>query len=169
MYYSGPMRTDPADNGGLFIGRRPGTGPVHYRARPEFHGSGRKRIDAALALLVLCALSVGSLLCWGPMPVACLWIGSEVDYITGNLFVGIAAAFLSLFPILFLALQGLTRLDATWIILRRAAGHDQRAGVFSRIFGAMALTGFVLFTLWLWVIHGPGSEFQSPGSPLTTW
>ena len=25
------MRTDPTDNGGLFIGRRPGTAPIRYR------------------------------------------------------------------------------------------------------------------------------------------
>ena len=30
-----PMpRNDPTDTGGLFIGRRPGTGPLHYRAAP---------------------------------------------------------------------------------------------------------------------------------------
>ena len=29
------VRTDPTDNGGLFVGRRPGTAPVRYRDLPE--------------------------------------------------------------------------------------------------------------------------------------
>jgi hypothetical protein len=163
------MRTDPSDNGGLFIGRRPGTGPVHYRQLPEFRGGMRQRLDAGGAALVLGAMSVGSLLCWGPMPVACLWIGSEVDYVSGQLFLGIVVAFLALFPMLFGMLSLLRRLDGAWILLRRAAGHDQRTGAFTRIFATMAIVGLVVFSLWLWVIHGPGSEFQSPGSPITTW
>ncbi len=47
------MRTDPTDNGGLFIGRRPGTAPVRYRGTPE-KGSGRRRVvDALFALWFL--------------------------------------------------------------------------------------------------------------------
>ena len=29
------MKTDPTDTGGLFVGRRPGTRPIRYRALPE--------------------------------------------------------------------------------------------------------------------------------------
>ena len=29
------MKTDPSETGGLFVGRRPGTRPVTYRAVPE--------------------------------------------------------------------------------------------------------------------------------------
>ncbi len=42
------MRTDPADNGGLFVGRRPGTAPVHFRALPE-RGSERAPAHRRLA------------------------------------------------------------------------------------------------------------------------
>jgi hypothetical protein len=42
-------RNDPTDTGGLFIGRRPGTGPLRYRGAPERGGAGRRRADGALA------------------------------------------------------------------------------------------------------------------------
>jgi hypothetical protein len=163
------VRTDPADTGGLFIGRRPGTGPVHYRDSPQFRGQARQRLDGVLAALTFCAMSLGALLCWGPMPLACLWIGSEVDYLSGQLFVGMCVAFLALFPMLFGTLALMGTLDRLWILLRRASGHDQRVGAFTRIFAAAAVLGLIAFSLWLWVLHGPGSEFQSPGSPITTW
>jgi hypothetical protein len=36
-------RNDPTDTGGLFIGRRPGTGPLRYRGAPHRGGPGRQR------------------------------------------------------------------------------------------------------------------------------
>jgi hypothetical protein len=114
-------------------------------------------------------MGLGALLCWGPMPLACLWVGSEVAFHSGRLFVGICAAFIALFPMLFGTLALMGRLDRVWILLRRAAGYDQRVGVFTRIFGVAAVLGLIAFLLWLWVLRGPGSEFQSPGSPITTW
>jgi hypothetical protein len=53
-------RNDPTDTGGLFIGRRPGTGPLHYRAAPERGGERRRRVDALLAAAVL---ALEALLC----------------------------------------------------------------------------------------------------------
>ena len=41
------MRTDPTDNGGLFVGRRPGTRPIKYRALPQRGDDRRRRIDNA--------------------------------------------------------------------------------------------------------------------------
>jgi hypothetical protein len=163
------VRTDPADTGGLFIGRRPGTGPVHYRDSPQFRGQARQQVDGALAALLLVLMGLGSLLCWGPMPLVCLWIGSKVAYLSGGLFLGICVAFIALFPMLFGTLLVMGMLDRAWILLRRAAGHDQRVGAFTRIFAVAAVIGLIGFSLWLWVLHGPGSEFQSPGSPITTW
>ena len=37
------MKTDPTDTGGLFVGRRPGTAPVRYRALPERGSESRQR------------------------------------------------------------------------------------------------------------------------------
>ena len=35
------------------------------------------------------------LLCWGPIPLACLWVGSQVDYLSGSVSLGILAAFVA--------------------------------------------------------------------------
>jgi hypothetical protein len=152
------MRTDPSDTGGLFVGRRPGTGPVHFKALPQRGSEARQRVDGSLASLLLAAMVALSLLCWGPIPIACLWIGSEIDYLTGSVFFGILCAFLALFPMLFGTLSILRRLDNAWILVRRAAGHDQRTGVMGRIFAGTAVVCAVAFAFWFIVIHGPGSQ-----------
>ena len=158
------MRTDPADNGGLFVGRRPGTAPVRFRTLPERGSEKRQRMDGSLAGLMLAAMTVLSLLCWGPIPLACLWLGSEANYLSGSVSVGIVVAFVGLFSLLFGALSLLRRLDAAWILVRRAAGHDQRTGVLGRVFAATAAVCGIVFVFWFLVIHGPGSSsFSSHG------
>ncbi len=151
------MRTDPSDNGGLFVGRRPGTAPIRYRTLPKRLGDARQRIDGSFANVLLGAMIVLSLLCWGPIPVACLWVGSEVDYLSGSVGIGILVAFVALFVLLFGALSLLRRLDHAWILVRRAAGHDQRSGALGRIFGITAAVCGLAFAFWFVVIHGPGS------------
>ena len=158
------MRTDPSDNGGLFVGRRPGTAPIRFRALPERGSKKRQKIDRGLANLLFVAMVLGSLLCWGPIPVACLWVGSESTYITGGVFLGIVLAIVALFVLLFGALMILRRLDNAWILVRRAAGHDQRTGVMGRIFGITAFVCAVVFAFWFLIIHGPGSTTISGGS-----
>jgi hypothetical protein len=159
------MRSDPADNGGLFVGRRPGTAPVHFRETPTRGGELRQRVYDSLAGILVAAMIVISLLCWGPIPVACLWIGSELNYVTGSVGLGILVAFVALFAFLFGALALLRRLDNAWILVRRAAGHDQRSGCMGRIFGVTAVVCGVVFAVWFLVIHGPGSSsFSGPPS-----
>jgi hypothetical protein len=158
------MRSDPSDNGGLFVGRRPGTAPVRFRTLPERGSEKRQRVDGSLAGLMLGAMTVLSLLCWGPIPLACLWLGSEANYLSGSVGLGIVVAFAGLFGLLFGTLSLLRRLDQAWILVRRAAGHDQRTGVLGRVFAATAATGAIIFVFWFLVIHGPGSSsFSSHG------
>ena len=88
------MRTDPTDTGGLFAGRRPGTAPVRFRALPERGSEKRQRVDGSFASVLLAAMIFLSLLCWGPIPLACLWVGSQVDYLSGSVSVGILVAFI---------------------------------------------------------------------------
>src|SRR5271157_1317146 len=152
------MRSDPSDNGGLFVGRRPGTAPVRFRALPKRGGELRQRVDGSLAGILLGAMTLISLLCWGPIPLACLWIGSQADYLSGSVSLGILVAFVALFALLFGALAVLRKLDAAWILVRRAAGHDQRTGALGRIFATTAAVCAVLFAVWFLVIHGPGSS-----------
>jgi hypothetical protein len=160
------MRTDPSDNGGLFVGRRPGTAPVHYRTLPQRAGELRERVDGSFATVILAAMVLLSLLCWGPIPVACLWIGSEVDYLTGSVGLGILVAFVALFALLFGTLALLRRLDNAWILVRRAAGHDQRGGVLGPIFGITAVVCAAIFVVWFLILHGPGSSTISGQSGL---
>ncbi len=62
------MRTDPTDNGGLFIGRRPGTRPIKYRAIPERGERRRQRIDKVIAAAILVLMTVIGVSFWGPIP-----------------------------------------------------------------------------------------------------
>jgi hypothetical protein len=155
------MRTDPTDNGGLFVGRRPGTAPVRFQALPQRGGELRQRIDGSLAGILLAGMVLLSLLCWGPIPLACLWIGSQIDYLSGSVSLGLLVSFAGLFSLLFGALWVMRRLDQAWILVRRAAGHDQRTGVLGRIFAATAIVCALIFVFWFVVIHGPGSSVVS--------
>jgi hypothetical protein len=160
------MRTDPSDNGGLFVGRRPGTAPVHFRTLPTRGSDLRQRFDGSLAGILFTTMIVLSLLCWVPIPLACLWIGSQANYLSGSVSVGILVSFAGLFALLFGTLSLLRRLDQAWILVRRAAGHDQRTGALGRIFGATAAICALVFTVWFFIIHGPGSSIISGGSGL---
>jgi hypothetical protein len=149
-------RNDPTDTGGLFIGRRPGTGPVRYRSAPQRAEGRRRRVDAALAGAVLAVETLVCLSVWGPQPLGWLWVGSQLDYRTGSTFLGIVAAFAGMVGTLMLTLVAANRLDGAWRILRRAAGHDQRDGVLGRIFAVSAIVALVAFAVWFVLIEGPG-------------
>jgi hypothetical protein len=151
-------RNDPTDTGGLFIGRRPGTAPVRYRKPPERGSAGRRRVDALMAAGVLVLEALVVLSAWGPQPVAWMWVGSQLDYLTGSVFLGIIAAFAGLIGSLILTLMLATRLDHLWRLLRRAAGHDQRDGVLGRLFMITAIVAAAGFTIWFLLLEGPGSS-----------
>ena len=92
---------------------------------------------------------------WGPQPVAWLWVGSQVDYLTGSVSAGIAVAFAGMIATLMLTLALATRLDRAWRILRRAAGHEQREGVLVRIFAVTAVVAGLAFLVWFVLLEGP--------------
>ena len=148
-------RNDPTDTGGLFIGRRPGTGPIKYRGSPERGGQGRQRLDAVMAAGVLVLEVLLCLSLWGPQPVAWLWVGSQVDYQTGSVSLGIASAFAGMIATLMITLAICARLDRAWRILRRAAGHEQREGMLARIFAVTAVVAGLVFLVWFVVLEGP--------------
>lgn len=156
------MRTDPTDNGGLFIGRRPGTAPVHYRDLPEQRSERRRRADRTLAAALMTAIALINLMFWGPIPVLWLWVGSMVDYQTGSVSFGILVAFVGLLLMLLAGLSLMRRLDEAWILVRRAAGYDQRTGMLSVVFATTAAIGVSAFLLWFLILHGPGSNLFSP-------
>ncbi len=161
------MRSDPSDTGGLFVGRRPGTAPVHYRALPERGGEGRQRMDKRLADLMLAAMTLCSLSCWGPIPIACLWLGAQINYLSGSVSLGILAAFVGLFVLLFGALKIMRSLDEAWILVRRAAGYDQRSGVLGRVFAITAAVCAGAFAIWFVLFNGTGSMVTPGGGSAT--
>jgi hypothetical protein len=76
---------------------------------------------------------------------------------------GIVTAFFVMLAALFVGLILMKRLDQAWILVRRAAGHDQREGVIGRIFAISAGIGVVLFTIWLLVFAGLGPTIAPNG------
>jgi len=152
------MRTDPTDTGGLFTGRRPGTAPVRYRTTPQRGSSQRQRVDGFLALVVAGLMALINLLFWGPAPAAALWVAAHISDDGRNIFLAIVAGFALCLAVLMGGLVVLKRLDALWILLRRAAGHDQRKGIVGPMFAVCAVVGGVGFTIWLVFIAGLGSS-----------
>jgi hypothetical protein len=153
---------DPTDTGGLFIGRRPGTAPVRYRQVAP--SSERRR--AADNLLAHALLAVELALClslFGPQPLAWLWIGSQVDYLTGYVTAGIATIMLGCLAALMLTMAGAKRVDHAWKLVRRAAGHRQDRGALERIFATSVALALVIFTAWLLIIEGPGPSLAPSG------
>ena len=155
-------RNDPTDNGGLFIGRRPGTAPLKYRTQLVRRGDRRQRIDAWMAHAILALEVVIVLSAWGPQPVAWLWVGSQVDHQSGSVMLGIFAAFAGLIFSLMATLAVAAQLDGAWRILRRASGHEQKEGVLSRVGMWTAIVVGGAFLFYFVIIQGPGSSV-TPG------
>ena len=149
---------DPTDTGGLFIGRRPGTGPVRYRdVKPS--SEKRRRYDRWLAHGLLAVEFVLCLSLFGPQPLAWLWIGSQVDYLTGYVTAGISTVMLGCLASLMLTMAAAKRVDHAWKLVRRAAGHRQEQGALERIFAMSVGVAAVAFTFWFLIIQGPGPTF----------
>ena len=153
---------DPTDTGGLFVGRRPGTAPVRYR-EVEPSSERRRRMDEWLARGLLAVEVVLCLSLFGPQPAAWLWIGSQVDYLTGYVTAGIATIMLGCLASLMLTMAAAKRVDHAWKLVRRAAGHRQEQGALERIFAMSVGVAAVAFTFWFLIIQGPGPTF-APGN-----
>jgi amino acid transporter len=152
------VRTDPTDNGGLFVGRRPGTAPTKYRSLPERGTPARRRADRLGAHALLALEVLISLLFWGPIPAGSLWLASRVQYWTDNVGLAILVAFVAMIAVLMGGLMVLKRVDRMWILMRRAAGVDQRQGALGRVFAVTACICAAAFAFWFIVINGPGSS-----------
>jgi hypothetical protein len=152
---------DPTDTGGLFIGRRPGTGPVRYNEVEP--ASERRRVaDNLLAHALLAVELVLCLSLFGPQPLGWLWVGSQVDYLTGYVTAGIATIMLGCLASLMLTMAGAKRIDHAWKLVRRAAGHRQERGALERIFAASVAVAVVVFMAWFLIVEGPGPSL-APG------
>ncbi len=150
------MRTDPTDNGGLFVGRRPGTAPVRYRALPAEGTARRRAFDKVVAATLLVVMGLVAVCFWGPIPAGWLWVCGQINYQTGSVFFAIFIAFLGMLLTLLGGLAVMRALDQLWILVRRAAGYDQRSGVIGPVFGIASVIGVILFSIWLIFIAGLG-------------
>lgn len=151
------MRTDPTDNGGLFIGRRPGTAPVRYGRLPQRGSRRRIAIDAFLSAILLGAMVLLTAAVWGPLPMGAMWFSSQVA--SSNAGLWIVVAFALVVVMVFGALKVLRTLDQVWILVRRAAGVDQRVGALSRVFLATTVVVVPGFTIWLVFLGGLKPSF----------
>jgi len=151
-------KNDPTDTGGLFIGRRPGTAPLRYRAQPVRAGAARRRVDRSLAALLLAAQIALCLTLWGPQPAGWLWVGSQVDYQLDSVVAGIVVAFAGMILTLFVTLMLLKRLDHAWKLTRRAAGYEQKQGALERVFATTLVIAGSAFGFWFFILEGPGSS-----------
>jgi hypothetical protein len=154
---------DPSDTGGLFIGRRPGTAPVRYRQDIEPTSERRRRADDLLAHGLLAVELLLCLTLFGPQPLAWLWIGSQVDYLTGYVTAGIATIMLGCLASLMLTMAAAKRVDHAWKLVRRAAGHRQDRGALERIFATSVGIALVVFAIWFLIIQGPGPSLAPNG------
>jgi hypothetical protein len=152
------VRTDPTDTGGLFIGRRPGTAPTKYRTLPERGSATRRTADRMIAHGLLALEVVISLLFWGPIPAGALWLASRIQYWGANVGVAILVGFLAMLAVLIAGLTLLKRVDRAWVLVRRAAGVDQRQGAMGRVFAITVAICAAAFAFWFIVINGPGSS-----------
>lgn len=147
---------DPTDTGGLFVGRRPGTGPLRYRGTPTRAGAGRRTADRLLAYFLLAIETLLCLTLWGPQPIGWLWVGSQVDYRFDSVVAGITVAFVGMLTTLFITLAIAKRIDHAWRLVRRAAGYEQREGALNKIFIISLLFVGTAFLFWFFIIEGPG-------------
>ncbi|HEV3001519.1 MAG TPA: hypothetical protein VGW75_12330, partial [Solirubrobacteraceae bacterium] len=145
------MRTDPTDNGGLFIGRRPGTAPLRYRGAPQRSAGARRAFDRLLAAAVLAVMVLVSIAFWGPIPAAWLWLGAQVEHHTGSGGLAIALSSVGMLLTLLAGLVLLKQLDHFWMLVRRASGCDQRTGAIGPVFTAATVVAVALFAIWFLV------------------
>jgi hypothetical protein len=153
---------DPTDTGGLFIGRRPGTGPARYRT-PKPRSERRRRADSLLAHGLLAVEMLLCLTLFGPQPLAWFWIGSQVEYLTGYVTAGIGTIMIGCLASLMLTMALAKRVDHAWKLVRRAAGHRQDRGALERIFATSVAVAFLIFMFWFLLIEGPGPSLAPSG------
>jgi hypothetical protein len=116
-----------------------------------------------LAAAILVLETFVCLTLWGPQPAGWLWIGSQVDYQTGNVVAGILTAFIGMILTMLGTLAIAMRLDRAWKIVRRAGGYEQKRGALDRIFVISASIAALAFLIWFIVIEGPGPQFSPAG------
>jgi hypothetical protein len=118
----------------------------------------RRSADKAFAAFLLFIETVLCVSVWGPQPLFWLWFGSQMNYWTDSVELGIASAFLGMLLTLFITLSLARRVDHAWKLVRRAAGYKQERGALERIFVVALIIAASAFWFWFLIIAGPGSS-----------
>jgi hypothetical protein len=121
-------------------------------------GPRRRAADKFLSAIILTGETLLCLTLWGPQPAGWLWVGSQVDYKTGSVALGIVVAFAGMLTTLFMTLMVARRLDHAWKLVRRAAGYEQKKGALEWIFVISLMIAGTAFMIWFLIIEGPGSQ-----------
>jgi hypothetical protein len=103
----------------------------------------------AAALLVAQALA--NLAMWIPLPLAVLWIASQIDYHSGSLALGVAAGFAVLLVGVRVGMVLVQRIDVAWLAASTTPWRDT---ALSYIAGSCAVIGGGGFGIWLMFVGG---------------
>lgn len=113
---------------------------------------------------VLVAVEVlGCVLMWSANPLAWMWVAARVYEATGSIFADLVAGLGGFTVTTMLMMEGLNRVDAAWVQMRRRAGHDQREGMLTRVV-VVSMT-FVIVAFYIW-FHFIEEAFVIPFMPL---
>jgi len=128
---------------------------VRYR-EVEPSSERRKQADALLAHGLLAIELVLCLSLFGPQPLGWLWIGSQVQYLTGYVTAGIGTILIGCLASLMLTMALAKRVDHAWKLVRRAGGIHQERGALERIMVISLIIVGAGFAFWFFIIAGPG-------------
>jgi hypothetical protein len=103
------------------------------------------------AALLLCAQALANLALWVPLPLAVLWVASQLQYQTGSLLLAVAVAFAVLLVGVRVGMSLVARIDAAWL---GASTTAWREGALSYIAGSCAIVGGGGVGLWLLLFGG---------------
>ncbi len=93
---------------------------------------------------------------FGPLEIAWLWLGSQVEGATQSLGAGLAVAFAGSVASIVLVAWLARRLDALWLAVRRGAGARPRYGLFEPALVLGTALALIALSVWILFIEGPG-------------
>jgi hypothetical protein len=103
------------------------------------------------AATLLVAQALANFALWVPLPLAVLWIASQVDYHSGSLALGVAAGFAVLLVGVRVGVALVQRIDAAWLAASSLRWSDS---ALSYIAGSCAVIGGGGFGFWLMFVGG---------------
>jgi hypothetical protein len=112
-----------------------------------------RRLAGAASFAVLVVETIGTLLCWAPIPIAWFWVGARVYDLTGSILADGVVVLGGFLGSVIVVMKLLARLDVVWVRLRRRAGHEQREGALNQVVIVSATFGVVGFWVWFHIIE----------------